>query len=229
MMKDKNKLFSGIIAIGIYLLLVVVVLYYFNYRSQKQPRHFVEKNSQAIAVSLAGAPRLMSTRESLSKPKKQKHSPKKIRNIASRKKSYQKSKKVKNIHAKNLFASVKTSRKSIKKDTSKNNQKSTKRERNHNIKKPNNSDKGIEEQYLASVEQKLRGWPEQANFAGEQISVMLTIYPSGRFDFKVQHLSANSEFNEALITYLKQLQAIGLGRHTRTKPYKIEVEFEAIE
>ncbi len=233
---ENEKLLSGIVAVGVYLLLIGTVLYYFNYRSDEKSRHYVEKNSNAIAVSLAGAtPKLMPTKKQTPKPKakKSKHKPKKIRNITSKKRAPQKSKKAKKlakkIQTKSLFASVKTSSKSKKKSTPKSGQKPSKTKQSKSIKKVNNSDKGVEDKYLASVEQKLRGWPEQANFAGEQIAVLLTVYPSGRFDFKVQRLSANSEFNEALIAYLKQLQSIGLGRHTHGKPYVIEVEFEATE
>jgi protein TonB len=239
MMRDSFKLVSGGIAIGIYLLLAGTVLYYFNYRSSSDKAvHYVKKSSDAIAVSLAGAKTPSRKKEGKKKRQvqKPKHTPKKVRNITAPNRAAQKSKRAKKqakkIKTKSLFSSVKTPSKPAKKTTkkaSKKAEKSASQRVTDSLKKPNNSDKGIENRYLASVEQKLRGWPEQANFAGEQIAVLLTVYGSGRFEFKIKHLSANSEFNEALIAYLKQLQSIGLGRHTHPKAYEIEVEFEATE
>ena len=97
------------------------------------------------------------------------------------------------------------------------------------LKKPNNSDKGVENQFWAEVEERLRGWPEQANFAGSEVSIWIKIFSNGKFEFKIKHLSANQEFNESLIAYLKQLQEIGLNTHNAKKPYEKEVVFEATE
>jgi len=238
MMQDNFKLISGGIAIGIYLFLIAVLLYYFNYRGSERAVHYVKKNSTAMAVSLAGATqkKIEKKGKKQSPPKKKKAKPKKIRNITSPKKAVQKSKKAKReakkIKTKNLFSSIQTTVKPTKKSTkkrSKRTEKTASQRLAESIKKAQLQDKGIENRYFASVEEKLRGWPAQANYAGEQISVWLKIYPTGSFEFKIRRLSANSEFNEALIAYLKQLQEIGLGRHSSPKPYQVEVEFEARE
>jgi len=238
MMRDSFKLISGGIAISIYLTLIGIILFYFNYRSHDKPVHYVRKNSDVIAVSLAGAKASRLKKEGKKKiqTKKSKHIPKKVRNISSPEtivnKSNKAKKPAKKIKAKSLFSSIRTPGRVAKKATpkvSKKVEKSASKRVANSLKKPHNSDKGTENKYLASVEEKLRGWPEQANFAGEQIAVVLTVYSSGRFEFKIKQLSMNSEFNAALIAYLKQLQSIGLGRHTHAKPYVIEVEFEATE
>jgi len=234
MKKDHFKLISAVIAISIYLLVTGAVLYYFNYRSSSEKSaHYVKKNSDAIAVSLAGAKTQGSQKAGKKKrsSKRSKHKPKKIRNISTSKPTAQKSKKAKKIQAKNLFSSLHTPRKPSKNNTSKasSREKSASEKVADALKKPHRGDKGRENRYFASVEEKLRGWPAQANYAGETISVWLKVYPSGSFEFKLRRRSANSEFNEALIAYLKQLQSIGLGRHSNPKPYVIEVEFEAIE
>jgi len=238
MRQDPFKYISAMIAVGIYLLLASVLFYYFNYRSSERAIHYVKKSTpQALSVSLAEAPRLMPQKPAKEKQTSSKHRPKKVRNLKSGKRAPQRSKRAKKaakkIQAKQLFSSVHTaktpSKKAAKRTTASQRTANQKQAGRESLKKPNSGDKGVENRYLASVEQKLRGWPEQANFAGEQISVVLTIYPSGRFDFKVQHLSANSEFNEALLGYLRQLQSIGLGKHTHNRPYTIEVEFEATE
>ena len=191
-----------------------------------------------MAVSLAGGKQLKKKKqgEKESALKKKRVKPKKIRNITSANKAKQKSKKAKHspkkVKAKSLFSSIKTpvkSRKNTSKKANREEQKSASQKVADAMKKAEHRDKGIEHRYFASVEEKLRGWPAQANYAGEQISVWLKVYPSGSFEFKVQKFSANSEFNEALIAYLKQLQEIGLGRHNNPKPYQIEVEFEARE
>ena len=234
MMRDTFKLISGGIAIGIYLIITGMVLYYFNYRSSEKPVHYVKKNSDAIAVSLS-APKAVNVAKKKKKtlPPKPKKPPKKVRNITAPKVQAQQSKrakkKVKKIQAKSLFSSVHTPKANKEKQTK---QKAAQADSAHSaesLKKRSQKDKGVENAYFASVQEKLQGWPEQANFAGEQIAVLLTVYSSGRFDFKVKRLSSNSEFNEALIAYLKQLQSIGLGKHSNPKPYQIEVEFEATE
>ncbi|HIP61667.1 MAG TPA: hypothetical protein EYG98_03840 [Sulfurovum sp.] len=241
-MKDNFKITAGLISVGVYLLLVFLVFYYFNYRSADKPIHYVKKNSNYIAVSLASAeksPEQKSKPKPKSKPKQKVKKAKKIRNITAPKskpiKPVKKAKKpVKKIKTKDLFASVASTKKTNPvKDTPKKsntqNEKSATQRISDSLKKPNNSDKGVEDRYFATIEEKLKGWPAQANFAGEQISIQIKVYSSGSFEFKVQRLSANTEFNEELIAYLKQLQQIGFDGHSNARAYEIEVEFIATE
>ncbi len=232
-MKDRFKLISGALAIGVYLCLVAVLLYYFNYRNTDRAVHYVKKNSHAMAVSLAGGRRKSIEKKGKKSTASKKEKPKKIRNITSPNKTAQKSKKAKKrakkIKTKSLFSAIKTPAKKSKSKASKHSERTASQRVAESMKKTQLQDKGVENRYFASIEEKLRGWPAQANYAGEQISVWLKVYPSGSFEFKIQKFSANSEFNEALIAYLKQLQEIGLGRHSNPKPYQIEVEFEARE
>ena len=120
-MRDNFKYISAAIAVGIYLSLVGTILYYFNYRNSEKAVHYVKKNSDSIAVSLAG-----DTQKHLSEKGKKKASsqkakakPKKVRNIISPKQTVQKSKKAKKtakkIQTKSLFSSVKTPSKPSKK------------------------------------------------------------------------------------------------------------------
>ncbi len=235
-MKDRFKLISGAVAAGIYLCLIAVILYYFNYRNSEKAAHYVKKNSHVMAVSLAGGSQVKRKETKQYSRTKKREKPKKIRNITSPNKAKQKSKKSKKtskkVKAKSLFSSIKTPktpRRKARKKANKGERKGASQKVADAMKKAERRDKGIENKYFASVEEKLRGWPAQANYAGEQISVWLKVYPSGSFEFKIQKLSPNSEFNEALITYLKQLQEIGLGSHHHPKPYQIEVSFEATE
>ena len=219
-MKDNFKIISGVIAVGVYFILISLVLYYFNYRSSTKSIHYVAKNTNSISVTLA----TQKLSKSKPKEKRKKQHTKKVRNVKTTKPNKIKyTKKAKPIKPKELFASVKP--KIVKKNKSKTKQEKT----NKSIKKTKNSDKGRVNKYFANIEQKLKGWPAQANFAGETISITLKIYKSGSFEFKINKLSSNTDFNESLVAYLKQLQSIGFGVHSGKKAYKIEVEFVATD
>ncbi len=225
-MKDNFKIISGVIAVGVYFLLISLILYYFNYRSSTKSVHYVAKNTNSISVTL--------TTKKLSKPKpkekRKKQHVKKVRNTKTTKsnkikytKKVKQEKKAKPIKAKELFASVKTK---IKKN---NKSKGKQQKTNKSIKKSKSNDKGKVNKYFANIEEKLKGWPAQANFAGETISITLKVYKSGSFEFEINKLSSNTDFNESLLAYLKQLQSIGFGTHSSKKPYQIEVEFVATD
>jgi len=229
-MKDNFKIISGVIAVGVYFILISLILYYFNYRSSTKSIHYVAKNTNSISVTLTTQKLSKSKSKSKSKEKRKKQHVKKVRNTKTTKsnkikytKKAKQEKKAKPIKPKELFASVKP--KIVKKNKSKTKQQKT----NKSIKKSKSNDKGRVNKYFANIEQKLKGWPAQANFAGETISITLKIYKSGLFEFKINKLSSNTDFNESLVAYLKQLQSIGFGVHSGGKAYKIEVEFVATD
>jgi|GEM_PF-460927 outer membrane biosynthesis protein TonB len=124
------------------------------------------------------------------------------------------------IDTKKLFSSIKKPTSSQKDNNGK--------DGGDSIKKSQKA-KGINSKYLAKVQKALMNWPAQANFAGEEIDVILKIYPSGNFEYKVQKLSRNMDFNRELFTYLRQLKQIGFGPHEGNRPYEIEVKFIAHE
>lgn len=97
------------------------------------------------------------------------------------------------------------------------------------LKDQKKSDSGIENAYLAMIEEKLKGWPAQSEYAGEKARVSIRVEPSGLFRFKVISASGNEAFNSGLIAYLKQLQKIGFGPHKGKRPYDLDVEFIAKE
>ncbi len=100
---------------------------------------------------------------------------------------------------------------------------------NDSIKVQKPSDRGIENAYLAIIEEKLNGWPAQSEYAGEKAKVQLKIQTNGSFKFKVITRSSNPDFNIGLEEYLKQLQRFGFGPHKGGRVYKIDVKFIATE
>jgi protein TonB len=99
----------------------------------------------------------------------------------------------------------------------------------NSLKVQKKSDSGIENAYLAMIEEKLKGWPAQSEYAGEKAKVWIKVVPSGTFRFKVITASGHDTFNSGLIDYLKQLQKIGFGPHKGNRPYELDVEFIAKE
>lgn len=97
------------------------------------------------------------------------------------------------------------------------------------LKVQQSSDRGVENAYLAQIEEKLKGWPAQSEYAGEKARVMLEVEPSGSFTFRVISASSILEFNQGLDAYLKQLQRFGFGPHKGNRAYKLDVEFIATE
>ncbi len=91
------------------------------------------------------------------------------------------------------------------------------------------SDSGIENAYLAKIEEKLKGWPAQSEYAGEKAKVWIKVEPNGKFQYKVVTASGNEAFNAGLMAYLEQLQKIGFGPHKGNRAYDLDVEFVATE
>ena len=227
MMRD--KVFAGIAAVFIYLVLIGLILYYFGFHHSDQSTHFVAKNRKGIAVSLAGPSRSIPPKTAAKMPEKKRRRPK-PRNITAPKKSparhhVKKSPKAHKPDTKRLFSHVRVPpRKSVEHLYS--GDSGRKKTGTESLKK-RQSERGVENAYLAKVEHLLKGWPAQANFAGEEIDIRLRIYPDGHFDYSILSLSGNPDFNHELINYLKQLQGIGFGPHTHGRPYDIEVKFIA--
>jgi len=146
---------------------------------------------------------------------------------------------------KDLFANVSSSKKPPKNNIIKVSSKPIKTKQNNLIKVSNKpsasdlvsstlkvqkkSDKGISNAYLALIEEKLKGWPAQSDYAGELVKVWIKVQPSGDFVFKVITASSNDAFNKGLIAYLEQLQEMGFGRHKGSRAYELDVEFIAKE
>ncbi len=273
MMKKSSTFISGVLAVGVYVLLVGVLLFYFNTRDEKKPIHYVKKNDDRIRVTMA-APKNKSKKKTKqptqkktppkkklvkkTKPKtketvkKQKDTRKKVIKEKVVKKVKTKPKKVvkkappKKVNKpKDLFANVSSSKKPPKKNIIKVSNKPIKPKKNNLIKVSNkpsasdlvssslkiqkSSDRGIENAYFALIEEKLKGWPAQSEYAGEMARVWIKVQPSGDFVFKVTTASGIEDFNIGLIAYLEQLQRIGFGPHKGNRAYTLNVDFVATE
>ncbi len=254
-----SKLIPGALAIGIYLLVIGLLIFYFNTRSEEKSKHYVKKDEHRIQVALSTPKKAQKQKV---KPKKKlkpkpkvKPKPKKVakkkvikEKIVKKKKivkkDVNKTKPKKKNSAKNLFANVKAPKKKnvIKvsdkpiKTKPKNSlikvtdkPKSASQRISSSLKNQKSSDSGVENAYLAKVQSMLEGWPAQSEYAGEKVKVILYINPTGFFEFKLKTVSNNQNFNEGLTEYLMQLQDIGFGRHKGKRTYNFEAEFIAKE
>ena len=280
------KFIWGTVAIGIYLLLVGLLIFYFNHRDKEEKKHYVKKDEHRIQVALA-SPKHTSlpkkkTRQEKTKPTpvaKQKKTKKEVpqkrkqktikqKKVEQKKPLIKKSarkkvlkekvvkKKIKKQDhnltkhkpkrkPKDLFASVKTHKKKkpliqvtdkpVRAKPKKQlfemveTRPSANQRIQHSLKQQKQMDSGVENAYLAHVQEMLEGWPAQSEFAGEKVKVHLKIDPTGHFEFVIKRKSRNPDFNQALTEYLEQLQEFGFGPHRGSRTYLFEAEFIAKE
>jgi protein TonB len=272
-MNKSPKIIWGMMAFGIYFLLLGLLFFYFNSKNEDKPKKFVKKNEKRIQVGLTNS---KEKEVSKVKPKKnivQKKKPKiiskpnttkpkdtpkvikeKLVNKIIKKKDL-KTKKVKKKSTKkenlkkpkktlDLFSDIKTDEnkldmnitdkpikttpeKSLIKVTEKTLSASERVSSSLKIQKEFKS--GEENAYFAKVQSMLEDWPAQSDFAGEKATVILSIKPNGKFEFRIKSGSNINEFNEGLIAFLEQLQSIGFGPHNGEKTYEYEAEFIAKE
>jgi len=242
-MREKNSfIISGILAVSLYLCLITLLIWYFSVDKNIKPKHFVKKNIHSISVSLKSIPKPHK------KIKKRHNKHKKIHKIKKyikkkRKKIIKKKivkkkiikKKIikKHIIKKHIVKKIRNKDKNSSKKHIKHSAKSlfdkikVKKTKSKDTQKKIDKDNGIKNAYFASIEEKLKDWPTQSNYAGETAIVSMKIETSGDFTFKIKSASSNIEFNIGLKSYLKQLQRIGLGRHKGGRAYIIDIEFIA--
>ena len=288
-----STFFSGIVAVGVYLFVIGLLLFYFNSHHTEKSIHYVKKNEDRIRVTMS-APKnkekekkkepvkknepIKKKEPFIKKPLPQKNvvektqSKKKevvekkddthkkiikekiVKKVKEKPKAVKKRKPKKIVKKitpkkvkkpKDLFSSITTSKKNVKKKATHVSKKSStvKYEKPLKVsKKPSasdlvssslkiqkTSDSGVENAYFARIEEKLKGWPAQSEYAGEMVKVWIKVQPSGFFTFKVIRVSSNEDFNRGLVSYLKQLQSFGFGPHKANRAYELNVEFVAKE
>jgi len=236
---SKLKLQSLIISVLVYIAIITAIFFAVFFKSDTpKAKIYTEKKGNIIEVSLGNPTSKKSNTKSKKKntkkkPKKKKTKPKKIRN--NKKITKKPTKVAKKTSKPTKKQPKKTATKpntnklfgSIGKDITSKTQDTKPKGKNGKSLSQKSTGVGIENKYFANIQNTLKGWPAQSNFAGETIKVELTVYSSGLFDYKLMYRSLNPEFNEALKAYLEQLKKIGFGAHSNTKPYNIVVEFIA--
>ncbi len=234
-MKLHPKYTSGLFAVTIYVVLIGLIFYYFAYRIEEKKTHFVAKNSHAIAVTLhaPGHKKTSHSSEKKHPPVQKKHTKPKPMQASKRSTPIKAAKKIikkspKKIKAKRLFSDIKPTRKPKKSTESSTRKHTNKPQRSRRAtKKKIRKDTGVEHRYLATVQNKLYGWPPQSNFAGATLTIGLTIYPNGRFEYVVLTPSQNPDFHRTILHYLKQLQSVGFAPTPTGKKYTFKVEIIA--
>lgn len=258
LLNKSSTLVSGIFAVGVYVFFISVLLVYFNTRDEKKPVHYVKKNEDSIRVTMTSpknkvkekttSEKKPQNKKVVQKPKtkdtikKQKDASKKVIKEKIVKKVKPKPKPKESIKKqkpkivnkpKDLFANVSSTKKPMKKNIIQVSEKPFKASASNlvssSLQIQKKSDRGIENAYLALIEDKLNGWPAQSDYAGEMAKVWIKVKPSGHFIFKVITASENDNFNIGLIAYLEQLQDIGFGPHKSNRAYELNVEFIAKE
>jgi hypothetical protein len=235
-----SKYVSVFVATGIYVVIVAVVSYYFGYHAERTAPHYVARNSSAISVTLHNPSRPIATPKKRAKPTtrpkrahaKPKHAKPKALHKTARPKSGAKPTKRHKVHPKKvrpkkLFSGISSSPKQPKKRVSSPTKTRKTPGKTGNKKGKTPHDKGVENRYLAQVQERLYGWPSQSNFAGASIMIGLHIHPDGRFDYVVLTPSDNPDFQRTIIRYLDQLESIGFDPTPTGKPYKFQVEIVA--
>ena len=222
---NRDKLFATVVTAVTSLSIFIISLWVFSNKStEDSERHFVSKRGEAIAVSLSSSSKNTNRNKAKQKKtKKKKPKPKKSKTVnktkqiikkskhVQKKKTVKKSTRHKKVETKKLFSSISKNSAVTK----------------NSMSKKAGEGRGEINRYLAKIEQRLRGWPAQRNFAGEEIDVRLKIYPDGQFDYRIMKYSQNDEFNTALISYLDDLKRFGFGPHKGGRAYEIEVKFVA--
>ncbi len=255
MIKKSSTYISGLLAFGIYFMLIAVLIFYFNTREETKSKRYVEKDEHRIQVALSAPKKILNKKNSKSKAVKKKVNPRKKIKLKKKSKTKTKKKIIKEkivkkivkkkeenlVKTKDLFAKILPKKKpKLKFEIT---DKPIKPKKSHlvnmskkpsasnlvsnSIKKQKHMDSGVEDNYLAKVQSMLEGWPAQSDYAGEKIKVILYINPTGFFEFKLKTRSNNSHFNRGLTEYLEQLQDIGFGRHKGQRAYQFEAEFIA--
>ena len=240
------KYLFGIIAVGIYVAVIALVFYYFGYHHTDKRTRFTAKKGEAITVNLQSATSPKRAKKSKAKPKpkslsrtRQRTKPKPIaaKKLPKTKptRPVHKASAQKPIKAKSLFAQVKPT-KPDKRSEKKSQEKASRRHTSHtrtskpthrSIKQQTAHQLGIENRYLADVQNQLYGWPTQPGFVGEKITIGLTIYPSGQFKYEVLIPSSDPEFNRTIRRYLDQLLRTGFGPTPGGKSYVFKVDIVA--
>jgi len=88
-----------------------------------------------------------------------------------------------------------------------------------------NRDKGIKNGYIAKIKRHLNNWDAESAYKGKRVSLSLSISSSGRFSYRILS-GGDANMKNSLRNFLDRLNRMGqLGRHSKSSPYSIKVNF----
>ncbi len=250
---DKRLFFIGGIAASLfYLLLVFVLIYFFN--EYKRSKRYVPAKSESIEVSILQQsskkpkpePKPAVKREqkqqvklpaekkvSATAPKSAAPKPKAISSLFEGIKA---SAPVESGSAARLANAPKIKYKAASSQEQKVTRKASQLIKDINLSKPEieitSKSSGIGEvnEYMSRLYDKIyRSWQPEAVYAGEQAKVRLRIAPDGSFEYSLLYPSDNQGFNQSLIEYLDRLKREKLPPRKESGILDVDVEFKAKE
>jgi hypothetical protein len=127
--------------------------------------------------------------------------------------------------AKNLFSSIRDKTDNVERRAKSRDREILNRIKNR-VNQSNRGDSSVKNIYISKVERQLKNWNAQSKFKGHSATITLTIYSNGHFRYRLKN-STNLDLTKGLKRFLKQLNRVGLGEHTNSSPYTIEVTFRA--
>jgi len=88
-----------------------------------------------------------------------------------------------------------------------------------------NRDRGVQNAYVAKVKRHMNNWNAGSAHKGKRVSLSLTIYSSGKFKYRILS-GGDMDMKNSLSQFLDRLNRMGqLGRHSKSSPYSIRVDF----
>ena len=88
-----------------------------------------------------------------------------------------------------------------------------------------NRDRGIQNAYIAKVKRHMNNWNAGSMHKGKRVSLSLTISSSGKFSYRILN-GGDAVMKRSLSEFLDRLNRMGqLGRHSKSSPYSIRVNF----
>ncbi len=88
-----------------------------------------------------------------------------------------------------------------------------------------NRDRGVQNAYVAKVKRHMNNWNAGSAYKGKHVSLALTIYSSGKFSYRILS-GGDTDMKRSLSQFLDRLNRMGqLGRHSKSSPYSIRVDF----
>ncbi len=251
---DKRLFFiGGIAATLFYLLLIFVLIYFFN--EYKRSKRYVPAKSESIEVSIlqqsSKKPEPKRRAEAKKERKRQVKAPaeKKLSSTAPKSVAHPKPKAISSLFegikasapvesagAARLANAPKIKYKAASSEERRATRKASTLIKDINLSRPEieitskSSGIGEVDEYMSRLYEKIyKSWQPQAVYAGEQAKVRLRISPDGSFEYSLLYPSDNQGFNQSLIEYLDRLKREKLPSRKEGGQLNVDITFKAKE